>query len=275
MRAAADFSGQPYQVGQGKVIAARSKHTEAVPCCASVSAYASRFGLGFKLGERSTHHAHEPRPVESVELLLGIVQVENVDAVELQVCQAAFDLIGEKSRSKAMPAGHQIAARHCPAPEVLRLQIGVVLFARFRRSTFEGDVAALRADDKLLACRLSVDNGATHRLADRALGPLAPVIDGRVEEIQTSSYTGEQQLDVTLVFGIVAFTEICAHSDGRDGETGDVAIEVGRERLSKAVSEAVCGGWCCPTREQARGFTICRGPGFSLFRCGDLGDMLR
>jgi hypothetical protein len=84
-------------------------------------------------------------------LLLGIVQVVDVDKGEAKIALAASDLIVQIARCQAMPASDDVVGLHHARPVVLVIQESEVAFLRSWWCAIERYVSAFRAHDYLIA----------------------------------------------------------------------------------------------------------------------------
>src|SRR5881398_2966273 len=96
----------------------------------------------------------------------------------------------------------------------LATHVGPIFFPRRGRGAIKGDVSALRTDHQLVACRIPGGNQLLERGTDSALGSLAPIIDGSVDEVDAA---GHGRLDggfagIVLVVGALA--EVCPDAEG-------------------------------------------------------------
>ena len=73
--------------------------------------------------------ARAPASSIDIELLLGIVQVVEIDRLDAEVDAAARDLIGEKGRGEAVSAGDDLFGAHDPRLEILALHVLLIFLA--------------------------------------------------------------------------------------------------------------------------------------------------
>src|SRR5215212_4579953 len=104
-----------------------------MPGCTSVAANRALADLGFELGERAGNDASEARAIQGQSLLLGIVQIVDVNRGEAKIRKTALNLVRKKCGTERMTAAHDIRSCHNSLVEVLSRQISVVQFARVRR----------------------------------------------------------------------------------------------------------------------------------------------
>src|SRR3954470_12779323 len=95
---AADFTRDRDELLQAQMISCVGRDAKAIPCRAAVHSDGAPSCLGFECGKCITDHVEEARPLEDIELLLGIVQIVDVDYLETKIASAAFDLIIEIAR---------------------------------------------------------------------------------------------------------------------------------------------------------------------------------
>lgn len=174
---------------------------------------------------------------DCIQLLLGVVEIVQVDGGDAEVLAAAVDLVIEVGRGEAMPIDDQLAGRNDPGIDILPLDVRLVLGARGGRRAVEGEVAPLRADDDLVARDFLRRDRFTQRGADGTLRTLAPVVDRRVEDVEAASQRLPDRLRVACVVRVVAFPEIGTGTDRRYREVGGDRPEViGREAGDEALA---------------------------------------
>src|SRR5690606_18978964 len=174
------------------------------------------------------------------ELRLRVVQVVHVDALHAEVRAAALDLRAQEGRREAVIASDQLLR---PAQARLDEALAYVLRVRPRRAgrcAVERDVAALGADDDLVAHGDPLLDGEAERAAERALAALAAVVDRGVQQVHAAGQARERRGLVALVVLRVALAQVGAQADGRDREPGQRAPVAGR--TPNGVPRGVCGG---------------------------------
>ncbi len=230
------------------------RRAQAVPRCATVSTDLARRTSLLEHLERRADSPLELRGVYGIELLLGVVQVVEIDRVKSQIRAAARDLVLEKCGSEAVTAGDDVLGTHDSGIEILASHVVEIVFAFRGLRSVERDVAALRADHELVArCRLH-SHRARERFAESALGALAPIVDRTVEQVDPRRDRVVRGVCVTVVVRVVALTEIAAEADGGDEHAigGERTEKVGRElggdaraKARGALGGGVAGEHCC------------------------------
>ena len=136
-------------------------------------------GGRFKEDEGIAHTLEKIRAGDFAELRFRIVQVVDVDAFELEIAEAAGDLILEKSRRHAMAAGDDVFRGEDSG---LKIFVEKIFVGILGHGTVGREVAAFGADDEFFSgksfCGELLDGGA-----DVALAALEAVVDGRVDKV--------------------------------------------------------------------------------------------
>ena len=81
---------------------------KAVPCRASIAADVATRDTFLEQGKRATQDRSESRGLNTVELLLGIVQVIDVECRNADVRLTCGDLVGQKRRRERMTAADNV-----------------------------------------------------------------------------------------------------------------------------------------------------------------------
>src|SRR5437870_11807269 len=98
------------------------------------------------------------RPGQRIQLLLGIVEIIDVDDCEPEVIPAALDLIGQVARREAMATRDDFTGLHHAPTEVLVFEEASISFFGCRRHPIEWDVSALSANDNFFAFDAPTDD---------------------------------------------------------------------------------------------------------------------
>src|SRR5437868_11348054 len=85
---------------------------QSAPCRASVGADLSRSTALFEHLEGGADASLELRRLDRIELLLGIVEIVEVDRLDSEIRTTARELIGQKVRREAMSARNDILGAH-------------------------------------------------------------------------------------------------------------------------------------------------------------------
>src|SRR6266566_3333713 len=99
---------------------------------------------------------------QRIQLLLGVVEIINVDDSDPEIVSAALDLILEIARSETVSARHDVRRLHYTRAEVLAVEESPITFLRSGGSSFEREVAAFGADDHLFAADATVGDNVAH-----------------------------------------------------------------------------------------------------------------
>jgi hypothetical protein len=180
------------------------------------------------------------RSFDRIELLLGVVQVVDVNRGEPQVFPAALDLVGEVARREAVAAGDDVIGCHHSRTVVLVLEKSPVTLFRRGRSAIERDVPTLAAHHDLVAGDGSARDATAQRVTQRALRALAPVIDRGIQQVDPVRQRLRRGGSVARIFRVVAVAQIRSHAQrGHDGAADEWPVEMivmrGGESLSKSV----------------------------------------
>ena len=108
------------------------------------------------------------RPGQRIQLLLGIVEIIDVDDCEPEVIPAALDLISQVARCEAMATGDDLTGLHHAATEVLVFEEASISLFGFGRHPVEWDVSAFGAHDNLFAFDAAADDDAAKRFTNRS-----------------------------------------------------------------------------------------------------------
>jgi hypothetical protein len=165
------------------------------------------------------------------ELRLGVVQVVDVDLGDAEIAQAPPELILEIARRDGMPAGDEVFGF-----EDARLHVHVahVLGGIDRNRPVEREVAALRAEDELIAARHVLALERHQHLTDQPLAALGAVVDRGVEQVAAEMEGVDDRLAIACVGGVVLVAQVGAEADRRDRQAVE-RPEVGRWQ-SRSVS---------------------------------------
>ncbi len=91
----------------------------------------------------------------------------------------------------------------------------------------EGEIAALGADDDLVAPELAGGDEGRERASDHAFAPLSAVVGGRVDEVRAETERGRERLGVGGVGRVVGIAEVRAEPERRDGQRVEAGPEMG------------------------------------------------
>src|SRR4029078_2552686 len=187
---------------------------ESVPRCAAISANGSFLNLVLELPKCVRQARSEACCIEREALLLGVMQIIDVDSGKPVVSKTARDLIRDKGGGKRVPATDDFGGTHHTAVEVLGCEKRIVKVPRGRRCSVERDVSALGChDDLVTSCCLLVDRAA-YCSARCALRALTAIVDCGIDQIETTLDTSSEDSRISCVFVIVEVTEVGAHTDG-------------------------------------------------------------
>src|SRR3954467_6554569 len=195
-----------------QVIARFGGDPEAVPCCASIVGDRTPLHLLLQLGESLPDDRLEIRSRQHVELLLGVVEIVDVDGSQTEVLATALDLIGDIARCQTMTARDDVRRLHDAGAEVLTFEKSVVAFACRRGRQLERNVSALRAHHDFVTFQGPVGQQAPERLANGTLRSLAPIVDGSVKKIDAALQSRADSDGIASVFGIVALAQVGSES---------------------------------------------------------------
>src|SRR6185437_507176 len=133
-----------------------------------------------------------------VELLLRIVYVVDVDRIDAEVRDTAFDLIAQECRSDAVAARNQLVGAYDSRFEILTRDVRtVLLLARGRRRVQRQITAVGRHEDPRVA--IAVAPVAQHT-PDHPLGSLPALVARRIHVIHTQLDRPPQRAIVSRVF---------------------------------------------------------------------------
>ena len=146
------------------------------------------------------------------------MQVKDVDSVDAQIGAAALHLVVEELGSHGVNAsGH-----------VFRLEPG--------GNGAGSEETGLGRHHDLIALQLA--EGRAHG----ALGTLAAVVDGGIEEVDPVFRGGEQRIGVGAVEGVVFGAQIGADAEAGNLEVEDGAMETAVRRETVEKARGPCGG---------------------------------
>src|SRR5689334_2918783 len=156
------------------------RYAQPVPRCASVTTDQSGVDGTLERRESIPDQRQEPFSRQSVEGLLGIVEVVNVDGLDAEVRSAALDLILKELCRKTMATGDDVCGIHDAAQEILLIEKASIILAGRRRILVERNVAALGTDHHVLSFDRRPDD-FLQSCTKRPLRPLTSVIDRCIE----------------------------------------------------------------------------------------------
>src|SRR5690606_22322909 len=208
VRLAADFAGQCGERAEREVLPRVGRDAVAIPGRGAVDADPALVAQRLEQLERRAHARQELGAIDGAELRLRVVQVVHVDALHAEVRAAALDLRAQEGRREAVIASDQLLR---PAQARLDEALAYVLRVRTRRAgrcAVERDVAALGADDDLVAHGDPLLDGEAERAAERALAALAAVVDRGVQQVHAAGQARERRGLVALVVLRVALAQV-------------------------------------------------------------------
>src|SRR5208282_6892697 len=176
----------------------------AIPGRHAVELNFASVGGGLEKNERITHAFEKIGARDFGELRFGIVQVVDVDALELEIAQAARHLIFEEARSHTVAAGDEVLWSEDAGLDVFVKKI----FGGFLGHRAVGSqVAPFGADDEFFAgktfCGELLDG-----CADAAFAALEAVIDGGVDEVNAGFSGGGDSGGVACIDLRIGLAEI-------------------------------------------------------------------
>src|SRR5207237_8919564 len=141
-----------------------------------------------------------------------VVDVVNVNGFEPRVAERLRELVREVARTYAVAPGDDVGKfRDARAHERL-FDVGSHARLARRRPRVEGQIAALRADDDLVA-REALFVQTPHGLADRALAALEAVVGCRVYYVRAEFDGARHCIRVCAVGLLVRAAEVCSDAD--------------------------------------------------------------
>src|SRR5437763_12738789 len=103
------------------------RHAQPVPRRASVASHLARGAALLEQRERGAQSVTELVARQGLELLLGIVQVVDVDRLGAEVAATAPELVRKEARRQAVRAAHDLLRAHDAGVEELALEVGAKL----------------------------------------------------------------------------------------------------------------------------------------------------
>lgn len=172
---------------------------EAAPSGSSVESDLPPGNELFEPQECATDPVVKLRRRDESKLCLGVVQVEDIEGLQLEIGPAPLDLIRYEIGMHGVHSGDCVSdgLRH-----------------RSRRQK-----ACLGADYDLGSMNFAGGKKLLQRLAHRLFGTLVTVIDGRIEEVDSAS---DGRLDCRLIGsigGLIGVAQVGAEAQARDGSS--------------------------------------------------------
>ncbi len=214
--------------------------SKTIPRGHSVELNFAGVGGGLEIDEGIAHALEKIRGGDFTELRFRIVQVIDVDAIDLQVAEAAAKLILEKARRHAVAARDDVFGGEHAGLKVLAEKIFVGILGH---GAVWSQVAALGANHELVArksfcCKLF--DGRT----DVALAALKTVVNGCVDKIDAAFGCRDDRCGVTRIDLRIGLAEIGADSERRHHQpVGFAKVAIGGAS-GKSVGVALCSFQC-------------------------------
>src|SRR4030095_2320657 len=114
-----------------------------VPLGPAIAADVSAFDSLLEKHERATKYGAEPSRLDRVELLLGIVEIVDVERPHAEVRRARLDLVCDERRRQRVAAANDVFRRYNAWIDEHPLEVLEIVIACLRRSAIERDIAAL------------------------------------------------------------------------------------------------------------------------------------
>src|SRR5688500_9375189 len=191
---------------------------EAVPGCTPITTDVATRDPLLEQRERATKDRTESRRLNRVELLLRIVQVVDVERSDAKVLLASFNLMCQERRRERVTASYEIIGTDDSGVDVRRLQIRQIRLTTHRRGAVQRDVTTFRADDDFIARHHRCGDRVAQCRAHGALRPLAPIVDRRVDDVDTLLEGRSDRTRVPRVIRLVALAEVGPDTEGRSSE---------------------------------------------------------
>src|SRR3954464_1035660 len=107
--------------------------------------------MPLQLRERVAEHRKKRWPRQSVELLLGVVKIVDVDCRDSQIPAAPLDLIRDIPGSETVASRDDVGRIHYAGAEVFGIEKIPVTLASRRRRKLQRDISALGANYDLIS----------------------------------------------------------------------------------------------------------------------------
>src|SRR2546423_5357711 len=256
---AADFMSDRYELCQAQMIPSIGQHAETVPRRATVNPDHTSLYLLLECRERFPHHIDEFWSIPHLQLLLGIVEVVDIDHLEPEVVATPFDLIVEIAWSKTVASCHDITGLHHAALEVLAIEEAVICLLGRRSNSVERDVTAFGTDNNLLSLDGTHRNRVSDPLTNGALRTLTAIVDCGIDKVDPFVECRGRRGCITFVFEIIALAKVCSETERRNEWTmRQLAIKVFSVRPGEALAKALRSIGCRPAFNQSCTSFSCR-----------------
>src|SRR4029077_8038254 len=132
-----------HQLLEAQMVPRFWRDPESIPRSAPITPNHASADLCLERCKSIAHDAQKPGPRHCVELLLGIVEIVDVDDGEPEILSAALNLIVEVARRETVATGNDVSGLHHPGPVVLAVEKAPIAFLGGGRSSVERDISAL------------------------------------------------------------------------------------------------------------------------------------
>ena len=151
--------------------------------------------------------------------LTGVVDVIDVYSAQAKVLPAFGEAISHEPWGETVSTTDDLIGSNDFLIDELPAHIAQVFVARRWRRAVERDVPALRAHHELLARRGTRGDDLLNRRTDGALGPLASVVDRRIDQVDARADRGVNGRLVRCVVRVRVVAQIRSDPDRRHGRT--------------------------------------------------------